>query len=269
MWDTATSLEVGVLTGHRAAVVSVAFSPDGHRLVSGADDHTVRVWDAASWQPMLGHDNAAVAAFSEDGRRIASDGLDTTVRWWDAATLQPIGEPLRVDDPDVRYLEALDEDRLMSMGSVNTIRVWDAHTRAPIGEPLRLGPWDQLRPLAYRKETHRFAARTATGEVQLWDDASMQPVGDPLRPEGVVTNIRFSKPDGRILATGNLDGVVQLWDAATGKPIGQPMTGNGLVTYIAFSRDRRLLAAAHVPSWLILVFKLTADLDDCLSKVVG
>jgi WD40 repeat protein len=36
------------LKGHTNSVLSVAFSLDGKRLASGSDDHTVKVWEAAS-----------------------------------------------------------------------------------------------------------------------------------------------------------------------------------------------------------------------------
>jgi len=243
LWDAGTRQLVGVLAGHEAPVTAVEFSPDSLHLVSsGGNDGTVRLWDASSWQPMLGHTDTVWAGFFDNGRRIGSGSWqkDKTVRWWDAATERPIGQPLRVDNDDVKGLFPADGNRLLSFGTVDTAQLWDRAGK-PIGEPLRLPP-DPNRYIVTDDTASRMAVELKPGVVQVYDTLTMQPVGDPiLRPEEPVAAIAFSR-DGRIVATGGNDGTVRLWDSNTGAPIGQPMSGNGAVRSIAFSKDGRLLA---------------------------
>jgi len=82
----------GELSGHRAAVYCVLFSPDGDLLASGDSNGNIQLWDAATGQSrhqLSGH-KASVwpMAFRPDGGQLATSGNDGTVRLWDPAAGQ-------------------------------------------------------------------------------------------------------------------------------------------------------------------------------------
>src|SRR5579871_6498408 len=79
-----------VLAGHKGAVNSVAFSPDGAKLSTASEDKTARVWSASTGEllhTLDGHTDAVFAApFSPDGAVVATVSADLTPRLWDART---------------------------------------------------------------------------------------------------------------------------------------------------------------------------------------
>jgi WD40 repeat protein len=120
------------MNGHTDSVQSVAFSPDGTRIVSGSSDWTIRLWDAATNQPigrpMTEHTGAVLSvAFSPDGARIVSGSVDDTIRLWDAATNQPIGPPFTGHTDFVSSVAFSPDGTLIVSGSGDsTLREWPA-----------------------------------------------------------------------------------------------------------------------------------------------
>jgi len=71
-------------------VLSATISPDGLRLISGGQDTTLKLWDAATGHLVRvfhGHtDWVGTVVFSPDGSRLLSGSDDKTLKLWDAVT---------------------------------------------------------------------------------------------------------------------------------------------------------------------------------------
>jgi len=117
------------LQGHTDWIRSVAFSPDGNRIVSGSDDESVRVWDAETGEQLRelqGHtDSVSSVAFSPDGDQVISGSFDKSVRVWDVETGQQLRE-LQSHTDSVRSVAfSPDGNRIVSDSQDKSVRVWD------------------------------------------------------------------------------------------------------------------------------------------------
>jgi dipeptidyl aminopeptidase/acylaminoacyl peptidase len=133
------SQEILTLTAHTDAVQSVAFSPDGKRLVSGSQDKTLKLWDAQTGQLILTFgptDGVLSVAFSPDGKQIVSGSQDSTLRLWDAHTY--LGWNMHISN-ETRTLQghtdavrsvafSPDGKRIVSGSQDRTLKLWDAQT---------------------------------------------------------------------------------------------------------------------------------------------
>lgn len=152
VWDLDSGQEIACFDGHKMPVTTVAFSPDGRRILSGGYDNTVRLWDIETSKEVIcysehtGPVNSVV--FSPDGRLAVSGSRDRTVRVW------KLPEPIEVVKADVA-------ERGDDKGGKGT---------QPSAAPKRPESKDQHRLTIRRSEITQIAPAVSTipQRIRLW-----------------------------------------------------------------------------------------------------
>jgi len=89
--EVATGRQTASLAGHRSLILSMAFAPDGQRLVTGSMDDAVVLWHLPAERDIAAYPTPNPVhglAFSPDGRRLVAGGPGP-YRFWEAPDFRP------------------------------------------------------------------------------------------------------------------------------------------------------------------------------------
>jgi len=228
VWDITTGKEIAHMF-HDDGVNSIAFSPDGTKIVSGSRDDTVRVWDAATGNELarMTHDafaNGLVwsVAFSPDGKWVASASVDRTARVWDATTGKEIARWTHGDtvknvafSPDGRYVISGGCEEWGEYDCARgSARVWEAATGREVASKTYDGFIDTA---TFSPDNKYVASGTGTG-VTVWEIATGKEI---VRLPG---GLAVFSPDGKyiVLASGKKIGVWLFEPEGTPAPAASP-----------------------------------------------
>ncbi|GHP00256.1 hypothetical protein KSF_103030 [Reticulibacter mediterranei] len=151
VWDAADGTQQHQLAGHGGAVMSIAWSPDGMRLASGAggrEGGELFVWETHSWkcvQALFGHPGVIFAvAWSPSGEMLISGDGDGILRWWEVQS----GMCVRVQKAHQGTVHRLkvspDGSMLASCGDDGAIRLWDIESGEPLKTLRRDRPYERV-----------------------------------------------------------------------------------------------------------------------------
>ena len=201
----------------QSPVSAVAFSPDGSLIVSGSEDHRVRLWQPETGRlirRLEGHSSAVTAgAFSLDGSTIASASNDRTVRLWDVRS----GQLLRTLQGHVYhvYAVAFDPQRrwLATASWDRTIQLWDVKS----GELVRKlrGHDAAIRAIDFSPDGKLLVSGADDETVRLWNAETGKELKVLAGHTGAVNAVRF-RPDGESVFSGSTDHTVRMWHLPDG-----------------------------------------------------
>ncbi|KAF8192204.1 WD40-repeat-containing domain protein [Mycena galopus ATCC 62051] len=225
------------LLPHDNYVRSVAFSPDGLQIISGAGDQ-LHIWDVSTGQQTLqldGHgDSVNSVDFSADGSRAISGSDDKTVLIWDTTTGKQL---LRLDrhEEAVNSVAFSQDGRCAISGSDDkTVRIWDASTGKELFQ--LVGHTSTVQSVAFSHDGSRALSGSDDKIVCIWDTSTGMEVVQLAGHTALVRSVNFS-PDGFRAISGSDDDTIRIWDTLTGKELVQLAGHTNWVNSVAFSPD--------------------------------
>lgn len=245
--------KVPKLIQYTSPITSVAFSPDGSRILSCSRDRTIVCWDSRTGLMVLGPlkahtDWVRSVAYSPDGKRFVSASDDKTIIIWEASGDIIVG-PLEGHVGCVKCVAfSADGSRIVSGANDKTIIVWDSTTGHMLLKSSLLPK--AVNSVAFSPDDALIVCGTdpvkSRQTINVFHAKSLNIASQPqMQSSGSILSVAFS-PDGSRLATAVGDGSIWVWSTSTRLAVAGPFntSDNGFsVRSVAFSPDGRWIVS--------------------------
>lgn len=193
---------------------TIAYSPDGQRVITAADDGKIKVWDVNSGFCVVTfteHMGAVTACeFAKRGNVLFTSSLDGSVRAWDLIRYRNFRTFTAPSKIQFTSLAVDPSGEVVCAGSLDSfdIHIWSVQT----GQLLdRLtGHEGPVMTLAFSPDGSTLISGSWDRTVRLWSIFARSQTSEPLQLQSDVTALAV-RPDSKQLAVTTLDGQLTFW----------------------------------------------------------
>jgi WD40 repeat protein/transcriptional regulator with XRE-family HTH domain len=247
VWELRTGTHLAHLDTRGGAILTVAWSKDGHLLASGGGDAVIRLWDSEQGtllRELPGHcEPVCTLAFAPDTSLLASGSFDRMVKLWDLDT-GIYQRTLEGHADAVTGLAFSPDGRTLASASYDTtIRLWNSQTWQC--RHILQGHQDAVMSLAFLPTGDRLQSGSLDRTVRMWDVLNGQHVHTMAGYAPAFFALSWS-PDGRFLVSGSSEATLTLWDVATRMPVRVLRGHRQRLEAVAWSRAaNRIASGSH------------------------
>ena len=222
LYDYRTGALLGLLVGHQDRVSSLAFSGDGHYLISGAHDRTAIIWNPTTREPLhvlKGHKAEILSVAFVPGDRAVTGSYDGTLKLWRVSDGGEIAT-LTGHRGMIETIAVSPRDGSIASGSrVGELMLWDSKS----GDLRKKFETQEnvIGRVRFSSDGNKLLTTAAEGKPvfmqKVWDVETGQVLAIYKGHDNSVTAADIS-PDQRLVATaGGKDNEIHIWDIKTGK----------------------------------------------------
>lgn len=268
-YSSDTKNQLILLQGHEEAVSCCWISKEGHSILTGSADNTIRLWATETGKLPLPfrkeHTNAVYAVQgSPDGRLALSSSADRDLRLWDLSIRDSIltltGHTRAIHQVDW----SPDGNYALSASSDKTIRLWNIKTQKKLVS--LVGHTKTVTCVKWSPDGRYALSGSGDHTLRLWNINTRTSESEWKGHTGRIHDVAWS-PDGKFALSGSADNTLRVWEVQTGRCL-QILEGHtGGIGSVAWSPDGKFALSGGLGDNSVRVWEIA--FTRCLVQLKG